>query len=207
MPPVGGSLGGALAGSYGIDDSTARVAELLQAAFETEALQSYPVSMRRRQPPPPPKPCPHFPHFSKMGGKRRKMGKKWARNGARWPVASLGSAARSQVATGTAANALAVACSTASYQVRPSLYYPHFPRFLLIGSRVFLAFWPCSLDSRRPDGENGRKTGERRVRNGREMCKTELALKSTALIHALAHLAGAVRHTRRPPVRGRVRRS
>ena len=41
---VGGSLGGALAGSYGIDDSTARVAELLQAAFETEALQSYPVS-------------------------------------------------------------------------------------------------------------------------------------------------------------------
>ena len=60
---VGGSLGGALAGSYGIDDSTARVAELLQAAFETEALQSYPVSMRRRQPPPPPKPCPHSPGF------------------------------------------------------------------------------------------------------------------------------------------------
>ena len=117
MPPVGGSLGGALAGSYGIDDSTARVAELLQAAFETEALQSYPVSMRRRE------------KSGKMGEKRRKMGKKWARNGARWPVASLGSAARSQVATGTAANALAVACSTASYQVRPSLITPIFPDF------------------------------------------------------------------------------
>ena len=49
-------------GSYGIDAETARVAELLKAAFETEALQSYPV------------------------------------------------------ATGTAANALAVASSTASYQ-------------------------------------------------------------------------------------------
>ena len=49
-------------GSYGIDEPTAQVAELLKVAFETEHLQSYPV------------------------------------------------------ATGTAANALAVASSTASYQ-------------------------------------------------------------------------------------------
>jgi threonine aldolase len=49
-------------GSYGIDEETAKVAELLKKTFETDALQSYPV------------------------------------------------------ATGTAANALAVASSTASYQ-------------------------------------------------------------------------------------------
>ena len=38
--------------------------------------------------------------------------------------------------------------------------YPHFPRFFSIFSRFPLDFWLCSLDSWRPDGENGRKMGE-----------------------------------------------
>ena len=38
--------------------------------------------------------------------------------------------------------------------------YPHFPRFFPISSRFPLDFWPCSLDSWRPDAENGRKMGE-----------------------------------------------
>ena len=60
---VGGSLGGALAGSYGIDDSTARVAELLQAAFETEALQSYPVSTAAAPTTTTAQALPPFPRF------------------------------------------------------------------------------------------------------------------------------------------------
>ena len=38
--------------------------------------------------------------------------------------------------------------------------YPHFPRFFSIFSRFPLDFWPCSLDSWRPDAENGRKMGK-----------------------------------------------
>ena len=38
--------------------------------------------------------------------------------------------------------------------------YPHFPRFFSIFSRFPRDFWPCSLDSWRPDAENGRKMGE-----------------------------------------------
>ena len=38
--------------------------------------------------------------------------------------------------------------------------YPYFPRFLSIFSRFPLDFWPCSLDSWRPDAENGRKMGK-----------------------------------------------
>ena len=38
--------------------------------------------------------------------------------------------------------------------------YPYFPRFFSIFSRFPRDFWPCSLDSWRPDGENGRKMGE-----------------------------------------------
>eukprot|EP01045_Picozoa_sp_COSAG04_P026677 COSAG04_NODE_3749_length_2560_cov_2.186103_2_plen_245_part_00 len=38
--------------------------------------------------------------------------------------------------------------------------YPHLPRFFSIFSRFPLDFWPCSLDSWRPDGDDGRKMGE-----------------------------------------------
>ena len=38
--------------------------------------------------------------------------------------------------------------------------YPYFPRFFSIFSRFPRDFWPCSLDSWRPDAENGRKMGE-----------------------------------------------
>ena len=38
--------------------------------------------------------------------------------------------------------------------------YPYFPRFFSIFSRFPLDFWLCSLDSWRPDAENGRKMGE-----------------------------------------------
>eukprot|EP01045_Picozoa_sp_COSAG04_P001217 COSAG04_NODE_38_length_33641_cov_13.222527_19_plen_189_part_00 len=38
--------------------------------------------------------------------------------------------------------------------------YPYFPRFFSIFSRFPLDFWLCSLDSWRPDAENGRIMGE-----------------------------------------------
>ena len=38
--------------------------------------------------------------------------------------------------------------------------YPHFPRFFSIFSRFPRDFWLCSLDSWRPDAENGRKMGK-----------------------------------------------
>ena len=45
-------------------------------------------------------------------------------------------------------------------QVRQAFNYPLLNRFFSIFSRFPRDFWPCSLDSWRPDGENGRKMGE-----------------------------------------------
>ena len=50
--------------------------------------------------------------------------------------------------------------SRASFLRAQAFNYPYFPRFLSIFSRFPLDFWPCSLDSWRPDAENGRKMGE-----------------------------------------------
>ena len=84
------------------------------------------------------------------------MGEEWRKVRGGWAVASLGTLP-SQVATGTAANALAVACSTASYQVRPQ------------ASRFFSIFsW---LFGRAPwiPGVQTVKTGEKLAKDGLEM--------------------------------------
>ena len=47
--------------------------------------------------------------------------------------------------------------SSIALQVGPSF---ELPLFFPIFSRFFRDFWPCSLDSWRPDAENGRKMGE-----------------------------------------------
>ena len=44
-------------------------------------------------------------------------------------------------------------------QVRPSFFLPLFSRIFIDFSRFPRDFWPCSPDSWRPDGENGRKMG------------------------------------------------
>ena len=53
-------------------------------------------------------------------------------------------------------------CTTFSSALRcaEAFNHPHFNRFFSIFSRFPRGFWPCSLDSWRPDGENGRKMGE-----------------------------------------------
>ena len=47
-----------------------------------------------------------------------------------------------------------------SWKAAQAFNYPYFPRFFSISSRFPRDFWPCSLDSWRPDAENGRKMGE-----------------------------------------------
>ena len=72
-------------------------------------------------------------------------------------------------------------------QVRQAFNYPYFPRFFSIFSRFPLDFWPCSLDSWRPDEENGRKM----VKMGKKWPKDGItALQKTALMHASAGLEG-----------------
>ena len=90
------------------------------------------------------------------------MGEEWRKVRGGWAVASLGTLP-SQVATGTAANALAVACSTASYQVRPpsSRFSPDFDRFVswLFGR----APWIFGVQTVK-NGEKWVKMGEKCVR-------------------------------------------
>ena len=90
------------------------------------------------------------------------MGEEWRKVRGGWAVASLGTLP-SQVATGTAANALAVACSTASYQVRAlsSRFSPDSYRFFswLFGR----APWILGVQTVK-NGEKWVKMGEKCVR-------------------------------------------